>query len=288
MSFGGDDYIYDDYSAPAPEYYSPPPASYVDNNPGIDYSALYALGGPSQGVYGTPAGDSGGYIAGDSNAFGGAPSGADPAGASVGGPSSGFESVGNWLQEAYKSFLGPGSFLGGTQGAFPNQERAGWLGPLMSVASGVYGVRQAQQQKKLAQQAIQASSPWFSSGGGANAGTRLTAVINGDMSQDPGFDLAQQAAARTSSQQPGGFAASAAAMAALKYQNDRIAALSGPAGVGFSPGAGYQTAVSGTQGANKLLSSSLGSISYGLTGQNAGMPPWLTQYLIQNGLQRPA
>lgn len=208
--------------------------------------------------------------------------------------------VGNWITNAWNSLMGTGASGaaaggaaaaggGGLLGALGGN--GGWLGPLMSVGSGIYGLSQAKDQKKLAQQAIQgAGSPWFTPSaaltpGAATAGQQLTSVIKGDFSKDAGYDLAQQAAARTASQQPGGFAASAAAMAALKYQNDRIAALSGPAGVGIAPGGGYQLALSGSSDANKLASSSLGSIAYGMTGNQAGIPPWLTSYLIANGIK---
>jgi hypothetical protein len=199
-------------------------------------------------------------------------------------------SVGNWLQNLYSSMMGPGTALGGKSGAFTGGASGGmgaggqgWLSPLMSIGSGIYGMSQAEKQRQEAQRAIAGSSPWTSSGGQAAAGTELTRVMQGDFTNDPGFKAAQLAASRTSSQQPGGFAAQAAAQAALKYQNDRIQALSQPAGVGFSPGAGYQTAMGGMTSANELASRSLGSIGYGVTGTQP-MPPWLQQYLITNGM----
>ncbi len=156
------------------------------------------------------------------------------------------------------------------------------LKSLMSIGSGIYGMNQAKGLKNLSQQAIANSSPWTTSGGTAMAGNELKRVIAGDLSQDPGFQLAQQAAARATAQQPGGMAASAASQAALRYQNERINALSGPAGVGFSPASGYQLGLGGTQAANSLASSSLGSIGFGATPNQ--MPPWLQTYLLQNGL----
>jgi hypothetical protein len=187
---------------------------------------------------------------------------------------------------------GLGQALGVTN-ANGSLNTAGILKSLLSVGSGIYGMNQAKAQKALGQSAIAGSSPWTtnvqSTGttGQDNAAMALTSAINGDLDKDAGFKLAQLNAARASSQQPGGAAASAAANAAIKYQNDRIAALSGPAGVGFSPAAGYQTSLGGTQSANTLASSSLASIGYGLTGQsnaNVTMPPWLQSYLIQNGI----
>jgi len=186
--------------------------------------------------------------------------------------------------------MGPGTVLGGKSGAFTGGASGGmgaggqgWLPTLMSIGSGIYGISQAQRQREEAQRAIAGSSPWTSSGGAAGAGTELTRVMQGDFTNDPGFKAAQLAASRTSSQQPGGFAAQAAAQAALKYQNDRIQALSQPAGVGFSPASGYQIAQAGNASANELASRSLGSIGYGVTGTQP-MPPWLQQYLVTNGM----
>lgn len=198
--------------------------------------------------------------------------------------------AGSWLENLYNSYLGPGTALGGRSGAFTGGGSGGmgaggqgWLPALMSIGSGIYGMNEARKQRELAQQAIAGSSPWTSSGGAAGAGTALTNVIQGDFTNDPGYKAALQAAARTSSQQPGGFAAMAAAQAALKYQNDRIQALGPAAGVGFSPGAGYQTALGGMTSANDLASRSLGSIGYGVTGTQP-MPPWLQKYLIDNNM----
>lgn len=240
------------YSGGAADYGSP-------NYQPIDYMSLYGQGGASNGVFANPS----------------APN------TQEGTADSGFMS---WLQNTYNNVLGPGSVLGGKQGAFPNQQQTGWLGPLMNMASGIYGMSLAAKQRRMAEQAVQNSSPWFSSGGGANAGNRLTAVINGDFANDPGYELAQQAAARSSAQQPGGFSANAAATAALRYQNERIQALGAPAGVGFSPAAGYQLGLSGLGQANSATSAALGTIGYGMSGNQTGIPPWLVAYLRQNGL----
>jgi hypothetical protein len=204
--------------------------------------------------------------------------------------------AGSWLENLYNSTVGPGTALGGRSGAFTGGGSGGmgaggqgWLPALMSIGSGIYGMNEARKQRELAQQAISGSAPWNTAqgapaGSGAQvAGTALTNVIQGDFTNDPGYKAALQAAARTSSQQPGGFAAMAAAQAALKYQNDRIQALGPAAGVGFSPGAGYQTALGGMTSANDLASRSLGSIGYGVTGTQP-MPPWLQKYLIDNNM----
>lgn len=158
-----------------------------------------------------------------------------------------------------------------------------WANILMSLLSGAYGLNQASNLRDLARQAIPGSSPWVTSGGMGVAGTELQRIIKGDLSNDPGFKLAQLGAARTSAQQPGGFAASAAANAALKYQMDRIQALSGPAGAGFNPAAGYQSAQQGMQSAADIDRQALGNINFGVAGAG-GTPPWLQGYLINNGM----
>lgn len=145
-----------------------------------------------------------------------------------------------------------------------------WTDTAMALASGIYGMNQANAQRALARQAAAPS---------AAAGAALQKVISGDFTGDAGFDAAQKAAARAGAQQPGGFAASAAAQAALKYQNDRIAALSGASG----SGQGYANALGGINSANALASSSLGSLGFGAS-SGSSMPPWLQQYLVRNGM----
>ena len=159
-----------------------------------------------------------------------------------------------------------------------------WTDTLLNVGMGIYGMNQANAQRDLARQAVGGSAPWTASGGNAVAGEQLKAIMAGDFTNDAGFKAAQRSAARASSQQPGGMAASAAAQAALKYQNDRIQALGAPAGVGFSPAAGYQTAVQGVSTANDLAGRSLNNINFGMSGGNTGMPPWLQTWLVQNGM----
>jgi hypothetical protein len=256
---------------------------------GNAYDAVAGTGGPQAlgetGGYGASAMDAGGQL-----------SGPGMGSASTGGGA--FSGLGDWASNLFKggspwatSSTGLNT-LASEGGGGGGAGMSSWLSPLMSVGSGLYGLSQAEQQKKLAQQALQGSSPWASSGGMAGAGSALTGAIQGNFTNDPGFALAQRAAAATSSTQPGGYAAKAAADAALQFQNQRIQALSGPAGTGFSPAQGFQTALGGMAQGNALASSSLGSIGFGINqatgGTSAQMPPWLQQYLIQNGLSKGA
>jgi len=182
-------------------------------------------------------------------------------------------------------------------GGNPSQAGAGgggqernWTDTAMKIGSGLYGMYQSNQQKQLAQQAIAGSAPWASSGGMAGAGQQLSNVISGNFAGDAGFKAAQQAAARASAGQPGGFAAAAAAKAALQYQNDRIQTLGGAAGVGFNPAQGYQTALSGMAQGVSTGQTGISGIAAGMTGPTQGtgantMPPWLQQYLIKNNMR---
>ena len=284
------------------QYYIPPPdQSYgyapTDYGPAPDtgaqqqmydfgqqssYPAYYdesygAMGGPSTGVYGQPEREP---IAGDYAAGG-------PSMGIYGQPAAG-GGVADWMSQLWNSFTGGGGGAqSGAQGGAPSAgggQSQNWMNTLMSLGSGIYGIQQANKARQQAKAAIPGSAPWTASGGTAMAGDQLKGVIAGDFTKDAGFSAAQQSAARASSQQPGGFAASAAAQAALKYQNDRIQALGPAAGVGFSPASGYQTAVGGTQGANQLAGQGLASIGYGMTPQGQGMPPWLQAYLVKNGM----
>jgi hypothetical protein len=129
---------------------------------------------------------------------------------------------------------------------------------------------QSNAQRNLATQAAEPSRA---------AGVEMQRVMSGDFTNDAGFKAAQLAAARAGSQQPGGFAASAAAQAALKYQNDRISTLAGASG----SNRGYYDALTGMNSANNLAGSSLASMGFGAASGSAN-PPWLQQYLIQHGM----
>jgi len=251
----------------------------------------------SMGIGAATSNDPAGYLGRAAGTTGAGMVGGMLGGPALGSALGGFTNAAIGSAQARGNYgaYGTGSALGGVgEGGGvggPSATASGggtdWGKTLMGVGSGLYGMYKANQQQQLAQQAIRGSAPWQTGGGAAGAGQQLSNVISGDFSKDAGFKAAQLAAARASSQQPGGMAATAAAQAALKYQNDRIQALGGAAGVGFNPAQGYQTALQGNAQANELAGQSLGSIGYGLTGSGAGtgaqqMPPWFQQYLINN------
>lgn len=229
--------------------------------------AELALGATGSGMGGA-ATDTAGNIIGSGTAAEGA--------AALGTGAAGLGSGAAGTAGNLASLGGAASTLGGTD----------WLKTLLGVGTGLYGLSKANDlaNQAAAQKAL--DNPWLTNGGQANAGAKLTGVINGDLTNDPGYNLAQTAAARASAGLSGGMSTSAAANAAINYQNQRIAALSAPAGVNFNPAANTANELSGTNASNALANSSLGAIGAALTPSNAGtqMPPWLQQYMIQSGI----
>ena len=235
--------------------------------------------GPFSGMFGGPEalGELGGYGFTSTEVAGAAPTllgeaGLEAAAAGAGGA-------------ATVAGAGAGTIAGAGAGA-AGLGTLGSLASLASIGSGIYGMYKANQLTDQAQTNADKAAPWTSGvvtpGSGQQvAGDALKNVISGDFSNDAGFKLAQLSAARTSAQQPGGYSASAAANAAIKYQNDRILALSAPAGVGYNPSASAATA--GTQAANTLAGQSLGSIGFGLSGAGA-VSPQLQALLLKYGL----
>lgn len=201
----------------------------------------------------------------------------------AGGAATGETSYIDELKKAYQSVSG-------------NLSETNWLDMLMKAGSGAYGMylgnEQLQRANDLTERALNESDPWANSGGRAMAGEELKRLMTGNFSQDAGYKLAQEAAGRAGAQQPGGFASAAAAKAALAYQNDRINTFSPLAGANINPGDKFRTAMGGAsnvqQGINTQMAG-LAEIAAGLTPKSAGtdfnaMPPWMQQWLIEQGL----
>lgn len=128
------------------------------------------------------------------------------------------------------------------------------LGSGMNIATGIYGMSQAEQMKRLAMAQANKASPWQSGGGGDLATQQLMALISGktDVSAMPGYKAGEQAVQRSMAAQ--GYQGSGNMMAALnqfggKFYNDAVTQLSGLAGVGFNPVSSGQLAVTGGQNA---------------------------------------
>lgn len=141
---------------------------------------------------------------------------------------------------------------------------------LLSLGSGLSGLGQASDLAQLAQQAQQNSSPFDTSGSRALANQQIQDFLR-DPTQaaqnDPGYRFRIQAAERATAPygQSSGAAAVAAADASSSFFNDRLAQLGRLAGADFNPGTGNELLLRGTNDANALRSSALGSIGYGLT-----------------------
>ena len=79
----------------------------------------------------------------------------------------------------------------------------------------------------------------------------------------------------------------AAGNAAMQWQNQRIQALSQPAGAGFNPVGGYQVAGNLQQSAARLESQGLASQQYGLDQVAGAVLPWLQGWMKNRGLGNP-
>ena len=128
------------------------------------------------------------------------------------------------------------------------------LGSGMNIATGLYGISQAEQMKKLAMAQANKSTPWQSGGGGDLATQQLMALLSGktDISAMPGYKAGEQAVQRSMAAQ--GYQGSGNMMAALnqfggKFYNDAVTQLSGLSGAQFNPVSSGQLAVTGAQNA---------------------------------------
>ena len=146
---------------------------------------------------------------------------------------------------------------------------SGWLSPLMSTGSGLYGMYLAEQQRKQAKLA----DPWGMNGGRGQAAGQLQGLMNdpSTITSMPGWSAAMQGVQRKMGTMPG----SGAMMAELantggQFYNNTLATLGGLAGTGNTG-----LAMQGTQNANALTSASLGSIGYGLSPNNQINPALL-------------
>lgn len=142
------------------------------------------------------------------------------------------------------------------------------LGALLNAGSGIYGLYQSQQMRKLAEQASQQEDPFGPYR--AQYAQQLAALsANPNMIFDmPGYKAGEQAVERRMAAQ-GYLGSGNMAVALRKYGGDfynqeanRLAAL---AGAQFAPGGGNQLLL-GTQAANDLASRALASLGYAARG----------------------
>ena len=148
-------------------------------------------------------------------------------------------------------------------------------GSALSVGSGVYGMYQAEQLKKLAQAAALQADPWGTSGGRAVAGGQLQNLLldPNSITSMPGYKAGLQAVERRMASQ--GYNGSGNMMAALaqyggQFYNDAVGRLGGLAGANQNPSTSADILLRGNVAANDASSKAQASIGYGLGG---GMNP---------------
>lgn len=192
----------------------------------------------------------------------------------------------NWFNSAVNTAAGGGLSLGDVNSALS------FATPIISVGSGLYGMSQAEQLRKLAAQSGKRADPWGASGGRSLADTQLQELMRNPgqvAARDPSYGLRMQGAQRANAiyGQDSGAMAVAGANASTDWYNQRLAQLSGLAGTGFSPGTAEQFGMSGTAGASELAGKSLASIGYGVTRAGGGtgmeLPPGFREQLRAAG-----
>ena len=139
------------------------------------------------------------------------------------------------------------------------------------------------------------SAPWQASGGMGLADQQLQQLMQNPgqvAAQDPSYALRMQGAQRATSQygQDSGAMSVAGANASTDWYNQRLQSLGGLAGANINPATGQQVSLQGYEAANKLASSSLGSIGYGATslgGNSMGFTPQQIAALQAAGIKLP-
>jgi hypothetical protein len=161
--------------------------------------------------------------------------------------------------------------------------------PYMSAASGIKGLMDAEEMKRMARRAGRAADPWGNSGGRSLADAQLQELLRNPeavAATDPAFKLRVMGAQRANAQygQDSGAMSVAGANASTDWYNARLAQLSGLAGGGVAPGAGGGVMVQGLDNAFDASSAALGSLGYAagtLGAGKGGMTPAQQQRLIQ-------
>lgn len=140
---------------------------------------------------------------------------------------------------------------------------------IFDVGRGVYGLTQANKQKKLAQSLASSADPWGAYRGDAAARLNALSKDPSSITTTPGYAAGLEAVQRSLAAQ--GYQGSGNMMAALhKYGGDfydkAIAQLSSLAGVGFNPMNAASLQLQGANDSLALTGQSLNTIGYGLSG----------------------
>lgn len=152
--------------------------------------------------------------------------------------------------------------------------------PVLSAASGVKGLLDAEEMKRMARRAAMQADPWGTSGGRSVADAQLQELLRDPSAvaaTDPAFKLRVMGAQRANAQygQDSGAMSIAGANASTDWYNARLAQLAGLAGGTVAPGAGGGVMVQGLDNAFDASSAALASLGYaaGTAGGNGGLTP---------------
>lgn len=174
--------------------------------------------------------------------------------------------VGSEVMGLLKQVLGGG---GGGSGGLS------MMSSLVNAGTGLYGLYQSEQQKKLAKLAAMRSDPWGTSGGRDLAAGQLKGVLEGGSAayeNTPAYRARMQAVQRSMAANGylgSGNMAVAAANAGTAGYNEYLQQMSGLAGANANPATASTLEMTGTSGANNLAMNSLGLIGKGI-GYNQG------------------
>lgn len=175
----------------------------------------------------------------------------------------------------------PGDGQGGDSGFGWNW---GTAEKLLQLGSGIYGMKLAGDQRKAAMQAMERSDPWGTSGGRGIADAQLRELMTNPaaMENDPAFKARIRGAQRATAQygQDSGAMAVAGANAATDWYNSRLQQLGALAGAGTTPGNNSAAGLAGINQANELAGSSLASLGYGVSSQQAQQQQALMALLL--------
>lgn len=175
----------------------------------------------------------------------------------------------------------PGDAQGGDSGFGWNW---GTAEKLLQLGSGIYGMKLAGDQRKAAEQAMQRSDPWGTSGGRGIADAQLRELMTNPaaMENDPAFKARIRGAQRATAQygQDSGAMSVAGANAATDWYNSRLQQLGALAGAGTTPGNNSAAGLQGIAQANELAGSSLASLGYGVSSQQTQQQQALMSLLL--------
>lgn len=186
------------------------------------------------------------------------------------------------LPGAFMNFMSQGGFGGGGAGAMP----WGSPGNLLTMGSGLYGLYNADQQRRLMQMYANQADPFASQRGYYGQQLqRLQSDPSGYLPTLPGYTAGLDAVQR--SMAANGYLGSGNMMTALQQYGGNAfqaeaARLAGLAGAGANPAAPGEIALRGSMASNDLTGKSLGSLGYGAfmaSPQSGTMNPAMLAYL---------